>query len=96
MKGNATWIENEVQWVKWEGDNLDEVKELLGDRYKIFFPEDYEKTKTINIHNLGMLEVGSYITKTYRGIGWAYVYEIHSWKTFPRMIKEDIGSGLSR
>lgn len=41
MKGNATWILNNVEWVKWEGNNLEEVKELLKDRFKICFPEDH-------------------------------------------------------
>lgn len=98
MKGKSTWISNDVEWVKWDGSNIDEIKELLGDisRHKIYFPEDYEKSKELYISNLGTLRTGDYLTKSHRTLGWTEFFEIHSWKGFPRMVNEDIGSGLSR
>ena len=97
MKGKATWINNEVEWVKWDGTNLDDIKALINKYscHKIYFPENYEKTKELYISHLGTLKTGDYLTKTHRTLGWSEVLEIHSWKTFPRMINEDIGSGLS-
>ena len=96
MKGKSTWISNDVEWVKWDGSNLDEIKELLGKNsiYKIYFTEEYKKDKKLYISNLGVLEVGNYLTKSHRTVAWSELFEIHSWKTFPRMINEDIGSGL--
>ena len=96
MKGTATWIKNDVDFVKWEGNNLDEIKELLGDcsSYVPLFKEDYEKTKELYIKGLGTLRVGDYLTRSRRNLGWSDCIEIHSWKTFPRLINEDIGSGL--
>lgn len=97
MQGKATWINNDVEWVKWDGTNLDEIKKLIGDYgHHIYFPENYEQTKELYISTLGTLKTGDYITKSHGTFGWTACFEIHSWKTFPRMINEDIGSGLSR
>ena len=85
----ATWKNNSVDFVKWNGDNLDEVKEFVGDK-KVFLATD--NSDEIYICGVGIVRKGDYICKN----GY-YIYSplfVCSWKEFPRLVNEDIGSGL--
>ena len=95
MKGTATWTNNDVKWVKWEGNNIDEIIELIGTDYKLSTPILPNEEKVLYVHGIGKLRIGDYLTESNRNLN-VPTYEIHSWKLFPRMINEDIGSGLSR
>lgn len=90
MKGNASYKDNTVTFVQWNGSNLDEVKEfVVGER--VFLATD--GSEELYITNLGIVRKMYYICKDNN---YAYKpFVVYSWKVFPRIINEDIGSGLS-
>lgn len=85
----ATWKTNSVEFVQWN-NNIDEVKAFVGD-HKVFVSTD--NSGEIFISGVGIARSGDYICKNGN---YAYTpLSIYSWKVFPRIINEDIGSGLS-
>ena len=87
----ATWNNNKVKFVQWDGLNIDIVKEFVKD-HKIY--RSIDKEDELYITGVGLVEKDDYICKDCR-----YIYDnyrIYSWKVFPRLIKEDIGSGLDK
>lgn len=86
----ATWKNNAVTFVQWNGDNLTEVQDFVGKEHKIYKPID--NGNELYIKGIGIIGNGDYICKNQN---YAYnTFDIYSWKTFPRLINEDIGSGL--
>ena len=88
MKGTATYKDNSVRYIQWNGNNLDEVKQFVGER--VFLATD--GSEELYISNLGIVRKMHYICKDNN---YAYKpFVVYSWKVFPRIINEDIGSGL--
>lgn len=86
----ATFKDNSVEFVQWKGNNIDEVKSFVGDK-KVFMSTD--NSNEIFVCGVGIVPIYDYIYKA----GY-YTYNslrICSWKVFPRIVNEDIGSGLS-
>lgn len=86
----ATWKNNSVKFVQWRGDNIDEVKDFVKDK-KVFISTD--NSGELFVNGVGVVRKSDYVCKN----GY-YEYSplfICSWKVFPRIINEDIGSGLS-
>lgn len=86
----ATWINNSVEFVQWKGDNIEEIKDFVFG-HRVFMSVD--NTSEIYIEGIGVAGIKDYIYKS----GY-YDYApilISSWKVFPRIINEDIGSGLN-
>ena len=89
-ENRATWQTNSVSFVQWKGNNIEEVKEFVGKEHKIYTPID--ESKEIYVHGIGIVREQDYLCKNEN-----YAYnpiQILSWKVFPRLINEDIGSGL--
>lgn len=90
MKGKASYKDNTVDYVQWNGSNLDEVKEFLVDK-RVFLATD--SSEELYVLDLGIVRKMHYICKDNN---YAYnPFHVYSWKVFPRIINEDIGSGLS-
>lgn len=89
MKGTATYKDSSVRYVQWNGCNLDEVKQFVGER--VFIATD--GTEELYICNIGIVRKMQYICKNNC---YAHIpFTVYSWKVFPRIVNEDIGSGLS-
>lgn len=87
----VTWSNNKVKFVQWNGLNIDIVREFVKE-HKIY--RSIDKEDELYIAGVGLVEKDDYICKDCR-----YIYDnyrIYSWKVFPRLINEDIGSGLDR
>ena len=83
--------EREVEWVRYTGDNLEEIKtfcKILHKDKKLFI--DTDESKTLYWENIGTIRIGDFVVKgELYGHSWKTDW-IVSWKTFPRMIKEEI------
>ena len=85
----ATWKNNSVEFVQWKGNNIDEVKTFVGDK-KVFMSTD--NSGEIFVSGVGVVRKCAYICKN--GYYEFTPLFICSWKVFPRIVNEDIGSGL--
>lgn len=86
----ATWKNNSVEFIQWKGDNLKEIEDFVGKDHKIFIAAD--GSNEIYIRGIGIAIKTDYLYKNGN-----YIYSpitISSWKMFPRLVNEDIGSGL--
>ena len=87
----ATWKNNSVEFVQWNGSNLYEVENFIGKDHKVFLSTD--GSDEIYVKDIGIVGKNDYLCRngnyTYNPI------QIYSWKVFPRIVNEDIGSGLS-
>jgi len=80
--------EQTVEWVRYMGDNLDEIKEFCNGQ-KIYLATDDSKELFMKEH--GYIRVGDFVIYGYvNNYYYAKHYKIVSWKDFPRMIKEEI------
>lgn len=57
MKGTATYKDSSVRYVQWNGCNLDEVKQFVGER--VFIATD--GTEELYICNIGIVRKMQYI-----------------------------------
>ena len=80
--------EQTVNWVRYTGDNLDEIKDFCKD-IKIYLATD--DSRELYMHEYGRIRVGDFIIYGYID-NYYYMkhYKIVSWKSFPNMVKEEI------
>ena len=83
--------EKEVDWIRYTGENLEEVKEFCKKIHKdkkIFI--DTGESKTLYWETVGIIRIGDFVVYGYIEQNFYKHERIISWKTFPRMIKEEI------
>lgn len=87
----ATWKNNSVEYVQWNGSNLYEIENFVGNDHKVFMSTD--GSGEIYVNGIGTVGKNDYLC---RSKNYAYnPIQIYSWKVFPRIVNEDIGTGSS-